>query len=634
MKKSVVLLLSILLLFTYAAGSACNPGGTGKPASGLSYDEYSTDYDPNVDSWKQIDPDDEDVEITWFTNYTYTDKVADLVYKRTGVKVKFQSAMKSDNSELNTMIAGGRLPDVITIGELSTRVQLAEEGYVYAIDRLAESYAPSMLKRISPEHKTYYAGSDGHMYGLASNFYNDADIAEYENDLGGNQFMNYDVIVRKDYLNAFIAYKTKQDASFNADTYITKPAGFLEMAKWVKSTYKLANSNPTVCLSPFNLTATNDCFNYSLSALMEFFCVPMEDSDGNYLYQYDTPEFVEVMEFLNKLYRSKLITSGNFSYTRDNINTQILNGKPFAFIGASQQHAASLANREKDGYDSATGEVADENEYVSIMLTNSKGDAPLLLDYAGRGLYITMITANCKRPDRVIKVMDYYLSEQGQREMYYGENEGEYYNYKVKPGEVNPETGKVSTYGVMEWTEAAKTALRDNNIQKCYDMGITRTTMLTNIMYTRMTSENGYAINWLQTWIEFKNKCTYFDYSVSRVPFRYPLETNDMKALRDYTDIQTDIEAVWIEAYPKMIMASSKEEMNNIYQKALADSYDKGATEWVAYRNRCFKAYKEELGISYAWPKADPAYVAPAVTLYGGSEKYMIPVPDHISWEK
>lgn len=59
----------------------------------LLYDRYPTDYDPDIDSWEQIDPDDEDVEITWFTNYTYTDRISDLIYKRTGVKVKFQSAM-------------------------------------------------------------------------------------------------------------------------------------------------------------------------------------------------------------------------------------------------------------------------------------------------------------------------------------------------------------------------------------------------------------------------------------------------------------------------------------------------------------------------------------------------------------
>ena len=630
MKKFWRTLTCFALVFSAVFSASC---GKGQNKGNVGYDEYPTDYDPDGTSWEQIDPDDEEVNITWFTNYTFNgSRAVELIRERTGVNVKFQSAMTSDNTELNTMIAGDMLPDVITIGDLRTRVQLAEEGYVYAIDRLAESYAPSMLARISPEHKRYYAGSDGYMYGLASNFYNDADIAEYENDVGGNQFMNYDVIVRKDYLNAFLDYKKKQDPSFDEDSYVTRPAGFLEMAKWVKETYGLKNSNPTVCLSPFNLTATNDCFNYSLSALMEFFCVPQEDSEGNYLYQYDTEEFVEVMEFLNDLYNADLITSGNFSYTRDNIGTNLLNGYPFAFIGASQQHAAQLGVREKKGHDDATGITDDEHTYVSIVLTNSRGDAPLLCDYAGRGLYVTMITKNCKRVDRVIKMMDYLISEQGQREMYYGKNEGEYYTYAVRPGEIDPETGKVSTYGRMQWTPKAEEALRANNVSALYDMGITRTTMLTNIMYTRMTSPDKYAINWLQTWIEFKNKCTYFDYSFSRVPMRYPLDTSDQKALNEYSEIQSDIEAVWIEAYPRMIMASDKAEMMKIYQAALQKTYEKGASRWLEYRNRCFRAYKEELGISYAWPKADPSYVAPEVTLFGGASKYMIDVPEYISW--
>lgn len=633
MKKLITSsLCAVIMLIIAFSAIACGHSGGNK--GGLKYNEFPTNYDPDKNSWEQIDPDDEDVDITWFTNYTfYGGKAADLIYDRTGVKVKFQSAMTNDNQELSTMIAGDELPDVITIGDLRTRVQLGEEGYAYAIDKLAESYAPSLLNRISEEHKRYYSGSDGHLYGLASNFYNDADIAEYEDNIGGHQFMNYDVIVRKDYLNAYIAHKKAQDVSFNQDS-ITRPAAFLEMCKWVKQRYGLKNSNPTVLLAPFNLTATNDCFNYSLSALMEMFCVPMEDSEGNYLYQYDTPEFVEVIKFLNELYRANLITSGNFSYKRSDVGSNLLNGKAFAYIGASQQHISELGIREKEGHDNATGITDDEHTYVSIVLTNSRGDAPLLLDYAGRGLYVTMITKNCKRVDRVIKVMDYLLSEQGQREMYYGKNEGEYYTYAVKPGEVDPETGKVSTYGRMEWTEKAKEALRKNNTSALFDMGITKTHMLTNLMYTKMTSHDKYGINWLQTWMEFKNKCAYFDYSVSRVPFRYPLDVSDQKALNDYTEIQTDIESVWIEALPNFIMADSEEQVSKLYSAALAKTYDKGARKWVEYRNRCFKAYKQELNIKYAWPKADPEYVAPEVSLFGGSAKYMIVCPDWITWAK
>ena len=631
MKKLCTALICLLLVIPLSGLTGC--GGLLPGGSGLKYDEYSTDYDPNVNSWEQIDPDDEDVEITWFTNYTfYVSNFEDLIYRRTGVRIKFQSAMTSDNEEMNTMIAGNKLPDVITIGDLNTRVQLAEEGYVYAIDRLAESYAPSMLSRIPEDHKRYYVASDGYMYGLASNYYSDEDISSYEDDLGGHYFMNYDVVVRKDYLNAYINYRKGLDASFDADAVITKPAGFLDMCKWVKETYSLPNNNPTVIFSPFNLTATNDCFNYSLSALMELFCVPYEDEEGNYVYQYDTPEFVEVMKFINDLYNNNLLISSNFSYDRNDISTHLLNGRPFAYIGASQQHVAQLRLREQDGYDPATDTIAEDHEYVSIVLTNSNGDAPLLCDYAGRGLYVTMITNNCKRPDRVIKVMDYMLSEQGQREMYYGETEGEFYTYAVRPGEIDPETGKVSPYGRMKWTDKAVEEMQKDNPSALYTLGFTRTTMLTNLTYTKLTSMDKYGINWLQTWLEFKNKCTYFDYAFSRVPFRYPLDTSDQKTLNEYTDRQADIEAIWIEAYPKMIMAANHEAMMAIYQDALTRSYSAGAEEWRQYRDRCFKAYKQELGIDYAWPAADPDYEEPAVTLFGSHDKYMIDRPEQIKY--
>lgn len=630
MKRIVVVVISLIMVVSAVAGFA-GCGNFDLGGGDLLYDRYPTDYDPDIDSWEQIDPDDEDVEITWFTNYTYTDRISDLIYKRTGVKVKFQSAMTADNTELNTMIAGGKLPDVITLGDLSTRVQLAEEGYCYAIDELAKSYAPSLLKRISPEHLDYYSASDGHTYGLASNFYNDADIAEYEDEIGGHQYCNYDVLVRRDYLNAYLQYKGD---SFNADTDLTKPDGFIEMCKWIKSTYKLADFNPTVCLSPFSLTATNDCFSYSLSALMEMFCVPYEDADGNYVYQYDTEGFVEVIKFLNELYTNHLVNSSNFSYTREDIGTQILNGNPAVLIGAGQTLKTYFSQRERSGYDATTGEVADSNEYVSVVLTNANGDAPLLLDYAGRGLYVTMITNNCNREDRVIKVIDYMMSEQGQREFFYGETLGEYADYVIQPGEINPDTGEVSTYGVLEWTDKAKNLISQNNYSALYSAGICRETMLTNLMQKKMlcgTDDYNAFLN-LDSYLEYRMKSTYFDYCVSRVPFRYPIDSSDIVAVNEYITQQANIEAVWIEALPKLIKAENETELMSEYNTALELSYAKGAEEWTEFRNTCFKDYKEYLGIDYAWPKADPSYEAPPVTLYGTAEKYAIEVPDYITW--
>ena len=617
--RALVFAMAVVLAF---AGMACN-GVFNPPTGDPVYNRYPTDYDPDVDSWEQVDPGDEDVSIKWFLDYSQSDQnLSDLIYKRTGVRVQFQYAMTDDHSELNTMISGGgRLPDVISIEDTSLRIQLAEEGYCYAIDKLAESYAPSLLKRISPEHADYYRGTDGNVYALASNFYNDSDIDEFE-EIGGKQYPNIDIIVRKDYINAYIDAMQSEDPSFDADKTITKPSGFLDMCRWVKNTYGLSNTTPTVCLMPFRTAAVNDIINYSLQSLMEFMGVPLEDEEGNYLYWYDTPEFLEVIDFMNTLYSEKLVISANFDWSFDNIYTQILNGKPFAMIGASQTVIAQLGKYEMDGYNAAADTVAAGNEYVPIVLTNEEGDAPLLMDYAGRGLRSVMVTRNCTREDRVIKVIDYMMSEQGMREMQFGETEGEYYDFTVRPGEINPKNGKESTYGVIELTEKGKSVVSNAYNQSLVTLGLNRISPLVNAMYLRIVSESddyaGIMTPW--NWIEYKNKSAYFNYTYSRVPFRYPLDVSDRYALNDYTDRQAAGEQVWIEALPKMIKAATKEEMRREYDAALKLSYEKGAAEWTEFRNKCFKAYKEKLGIEFAWPKNDSAYKAPEVKLFGFSE--------------
>ena len=621
MKKIASILLGLVLIFSF---SACGLKDLLEETD-ADYSRYPTDYDPDIDSWEQIDPGDEDVNITWFMDFSYSNQnLEDLIYKRTGVRVTFQNALNNTHDELNTALSGNKLPDVISLDNTALRIQLAEEGYCYAINKLAESYAPSMLKRVSDEHWNYYKSSDGNTYTLASNFYNDADVAEFE-EMGGNQYANGGLMVRKDWLNDYIEYRTAQDASFDADSEITRPSGFLEMCRWVKANKGISAGTSTLLLAPFPTTATNDIISQSLTALMEFMGVPMEDAEGNLVYQYGTEEFYDVIEFLNQAYRDGLIFSGNFAYKQDDVTTQILNGRPFAFVGNDQVFRSAFAKREMQGYSAATNTVAEENEYVSILLTNEAGDAPLMMDFAGRGLYNVMITRNCKREDRVIKVLDYLMSEQGMREMVYGETEGEYYNFTVRPGETNPATGKPSTYGVIEPTQKLKEAVANGFNQSVLTLGVGRLSPLVNSMYARMVSPSddfaGIVAPWY--WTVYKNKKTYFGYTYSRIPFRYPLDVSDRQALNEYSDRQADIETVWIEALPQLIMAESAESCRSLYEEALQKSYGEGVEEWLAFRNKCFVEYKKELGIDYAWPKVDPDYVAPEVTLYGNAEQYM-----------
>lgn len=635
MKKILLYLFEVIMVSIVLVGCVNpNPNSNG---NGLDYGEKQ-DLDPNINSWEQIDADDEDIEIDWWVDATTWDfyQISSLIYKRTGVKVNFSTALNSDGSELNTMIAGDRLPDVITITDYSTRVQLAEEGYVYSISKLAEYYAPSLLKNMSNELKNYYSASDGEVYGMANNFYTDDDIEEYQ-ATGGSVLPNYAVVVRKDYLNAYLSYKKSVDPNFDENTETTTPSGFIEMCLWVKNNYNLTNANPTVVLSEFLSKASNGSISTALSGLMEYFSVPKEDADGNLVYEYATDEFKEVVLFLNELYRNKLIISSNFGYSSTNIITNIKNGYPFAVIGGIQNYSMGFANRSASGYDANTEKFSDSNEYVPIVITNEEGDAPVLLDMTGRGLRVSMITKNCSRIDRVIKVFDYLVSEQGQRELYYGEVEGQYFNYLVKPGETKTVTvnGKeiehTYTYGQIEWTDAAKDLLGASSGSGWYNAGIKQISILQNPLYVSMTSMYGADMDTFQFYVRYNQKAALIPYTFSRLPFKYPIDTSDIKLYNDMTDIQANLEKVWIDYLPSIIMAGSKESAIALYETALGKAENKGYENWLEYQNASYQANKTAMGITYGWPKNNPDYVPAEVRLLGFEEEYYKSVPYYIN---
>lgn len=633
--KNCCLILAGVVASTLVSG--CNLFKKMTETEALKYDEYSTDYDPNVDSWEQIADDDEDVDITWWIDspdwsFYHVDR---LIKKRTGVNVKFESALKDDGTELSTMMAG-TMKDVITITDYRTRTQLANEGYVYALDRLAESYAPSMLKRVSEEQKAYYSASDGHFYGVANNFYNDADIAEYE-ESGNKILSNYAVVVRKDMLNAYLSYRKGLDPTFNENTEVTTAGGFIEMAKWVKQNFNLKDDNPTVCMSEFPLKASNGSISSGLSCLMEYFNASSEGADGNLQYEYATNEFKEVLYFLNDLYANKLFISANLSYGKSDIVTHIKNGRPFAVIGAIQNYSTGFAAYSAEGYNSVTGTFSDDHEYVPIVITNSKHQAPILGSLAGRGLRVSMITKDAKRVDRIIKVFDYLMSEQGQREVYYGEVEGEYYNFTVRPGETKQITvdGKTINhtyqYGQVEWTQKAKDLLGASNSSGWMNAGIKAISLLCNPMYVSLTSKSEAEMDTYQFYVRYNQKCALLPYTNSRMGFKYNVDISDEKKYNEMVNIQANCEEVWIKAMKGLIMAANHAAVDSKYNEALKLAENKGYKKLLEYRNPSFLANKATLKMAYAYPLNDSSYVAPEVKLQGFYDTYKKDLPNYIA---
>lgn len=349
--------------------------GGGISKATLTYPDYPN-ADPTKDSWTQWEEEDK-VTINWYVDLAgwsnnSSSLISKEIYRRTGVNIVFETPANADGSKLSTMMQTNTFTDVISIAaNTQERIKLAEaKNYIYPIQELAKRWAPTLLTRLDEEMAEMYAASDGNLYGIPNHFYSTVQVNEYK-DMGYSLLSNGGIVARKDYLDAYYDAMYAADPNWNPASVCT-PQGVIDMCLWVKQEYGLKNDNPTVCLSPFESHRTTG--SVGLRWLMEYFSVPEEDAEGNYVYQYAQPEFEEMMVWLNELYRNGLMTSGNLTATASQIGGYIQNGLPFIYIGSPQDMGSYFKNwniKKTDGVYNYEG-----RQYVPIVFGNSAGDVP------------------------------------------------------------------------------------------------------------------------------------------------------------------------------------------------------------------------------------------------------------------
>jgi len=578
-------------------------------------DDYSLDIDlpyPDTgyatrdkESWLQLTEDDELIEIDWYmdsSTFSLSETVIQQVERVCKVKLNLSYPVTDDGTKLSTMIAGDMLPDIITITDTSTREQLQEDGYVYALNRLASKYAPTLLDKIDLSEYIYYQASDGNLYTLANNFYTDEGTSSYE-EMGNTLLTNGCFNVREDYLYAYLEYKygakpTDADFYTRAYTEVTKADGFIEMCKWVKQTYNIANNIPMAAMD------TN-----TINRLAEYFCVPMEDKDGNYLYNYDQSEMKEVYLFLNNLYRENILTSGALSATSSTIGQNIINGNVFFSMLTSQNYI----NYFKQAYQAGIN-------YVPIVITNSNGDAPLLRNLAGYGFRCNMITKNAKHVDRIIKVFDYLMSAESMTELYYG-TEGVTFEYDVRPGET--EGGITYKYGKIHYTAEVATAIANDNFGK---YNIRKQSFLYDPMFARLSYGTPEGAITLNDYILYNLKAAVNPYTYNKSIMDFTYDTQNKKYNR-MINLKKTLQNLWEDNMAEIITQSSKEKASKKYDEILQSARDYGLDTFIEYQNSSFQKYKAKFGIKgCAWLKNSETYKAPEVRLMGFvSENIEIP---------
>ncbi len=602
MKKNVLMKIAAAamasLMLVLLAGCVDPPAPIGDDGMAvLTYPDFpETPADKN--SWEYIQ--DEDYTIDWYVDVatwsppTGVDSISAEIKKKTGITVKFDTPVQDDGQKLGTMLAGGDLPDVISVptNKTSTLASFAQQGYVYDINTLADKWAPSLKSNLPQDVWDWWAYGNGKTYGIPNHYYSYDDVPD------GQLQPNGGMMVRKDLFDGWqqyveenlkgsdgmVTYTSMSGASKKVEWqgYITTPEGFKAAAEWALQNYRGTGKGQITTglqLSQFKLDGCT-----SLTWLAQFFAVPFEDEQGNYTYQFTQEGYEDMLYYLNDLYNAKIISDSNFTHTYDGVGSVIAGGKAFATLVTPQDYQMHFVTAADDGY-----------EYVTMYITNEDGDAPVLSDIRGYGYLFNMISTDCKRPDLVIKLFDYLTSDEGQRLVTLGV-EGVTWNWKdAGKTEIvftdkylqDKAAGTATQYGMMMFDLLINWQYYDN-VQPRTNHGKTEQELLRTNLKRPLTI--------------YSYDCNALNFVVDATDKRFTTYNSSLSKLNNLLGGQL----------PKIIKASDRSKAKTIYDQTVSAMYDSRNLALIIEMNaEAYAKAKEKLGITVAWPPRQQGYVNP-----------------------
>ncbi len=605
MKKKLCRCLSLALSILMLLGAAgCNnepPAPIGDDGfAQLTYPDFpQTPSDKN--SWEYLE--NEDYVIEWYVDVaawappTGTDAISKKIKEDTGITVKFRTPVQDDGQMLATMIAGGdTMPDVLSVptNKNAQLSMLAQQGYVYDINTLAEKWAPSFANNFPKDVLDWWAYSNGKTYGVPNHYYSYNDVPDGQLQPNGGMMVRKDIFdawqsyVEKNLKDAdgYVSYPSYSDPSVTKKVqwqgYITTPEGFKEACIWAMDNYggtKAGQITQGLQLSQFKTAELST----SMEWLSQFFAVPFEDEQGNYVYKFTTEGYAQMLYYLNDLYRSEVISNANFTDNYDAIGGKIASGQAFATIVTPQDYQMHFLTAKDSGY-----------EYISMYITNEQGDAPVLADIRGFGYLFNMITTECERPDLVIKLFDYLSSPQGQRLVSLGV-EGE----------------------AWTWADEAKTQIQfteqylaDKKKLEDTKYGLLRFDLLINYQYydnvQPQTNHGKSEGDLFRT--NLKRPLTMYSYDYNATHF--VVDAGDPR-FSDYNNALLSVNELLGMQLPKIIKAKSREAAEKAYNTTLEHLQKRNLELVITMNAEAYAKAKEKLGITTAWPPYMDDYVNP-----------------------
>lgn len=328
------------------------------------------------------------VDANWYANRWNTAN-AEYITKKTGVTIDFVVPAGDTNQELTVMMASNTLPDILSVGFWQpTFNKLWEGGFVYPLNELADQYDLYFYDVAGAATLNWYKQADGNTYCMPNEAYTEQQMRET-----GATNANQTFLVRKDLYEAL------------GSPDMRTPESFLDALRKLKAEYPEFKGEP---ITPMTI---QNAAGYGLGEYIQNFLAVPYEKDGKVYDRTTDPAYVKWLKVLRQAYEEGLVTADIL--IGDTTGEKTNNGRYFCML---QEYTgvvtANTLLHQKDP----------ESVYIAVDgPANDSLDKPTNFPGSMTGWLPVFISKSCQHPERAIRFIAYWASEEGQRDFFLGE---------------------------------------------------------------------------------------------------------------------------------------------------------------------------------------------------------------------
>ncbi len=334
-----------------------------------------------------------------FEKYWGQDPVSKKWIEDTGVNIEFSYPPDNEHSKLNVMIASEDLPDMVYTDENLSQVRdLAKYDQIWALNELAEEYAPNFMDNI-PGHvllKKRVTWETMNLYMAPFYFYREESL---DSPYIAKNLMGIAVI---DKIYEELGSPKLQTADDFLDLLRTVKEKYPDMipAQGNRNSSKDNDGNPRLVYKTLPMAGLGGRFY----------------KEGDQYYKYwQHPNFLKLLKFYNALYNEGLIDKTEFTDKPEQLQAKEFSGRVFADLS---QDVDNL-----DWFNSELHKAKPDWNFIMIDAPGIDGDTAYGNDSFNGGVADAngiLVSKNSEHADRVIRFLDYLYSDEVQKSILFG----------------------------------------------------------------------------------------------------------------------------------------------------------------------------------------------------------------------